>query len=216
MRAGKQGQQYDDSTWKIVYMDMITVLMVMFLTLWLSGKIDTQNNRKGESIIENRITIPADDFFDSGHSILKPQARVRIKQIFLDREARLPTPGREGKDRILYVIEGYTDDQGEKSSNFELGFNRAIAVYNELNSSGLLSEFSKNVSICSHADNRPWRPEVDGKIESSNIKASNQVLVMTPDLLRRRNRRVSVKLETITDYFAHASDAEQYKDELEE
>jgi flagellar motor protein MotB len=210
MRTRRQTQQHDDSTWKIVYMDMITVLMVMFLTLWLSGIQGSEKEKRGGDIIENRITIPADDFFDSGHSILKPDARSRIRQIFLDREARLPSPGREGRDRIMYVIEGYTDDQGAKNSNFELGFNRAVAVYNELNASGKLPDFSKNVSICTHADNRPWRPLVDGKIESSKSIAAGTTLVMTPDLLRRRNRRVSVKLETIADYFTDS------KDELEE
>ncbi|MEO5968356.1 MAG: flagellar motor protein MotB [Bdellovibrionia bacterium] len=210
MKSRRQTQQHDDSTWKIVYMDMITVLMVMFLTLWLSGKNAPEKDKKGGDVTENRITIPADDFFDTGHATLKPEARTRIRQIFLDREIRLPSPGREGRDRILYVIEGYTDSQGEKTSNFELGFNRAMAVYNELSDSGKLPEFSQNVSICSHADNKAWRPDVDGKIESSKSINAASSLALTPDLLRRRNRRVSVKLETLSDYFNEA------KDELEE
>ncbi len=205
MKTRRQAQ-HDDSTWKIVYMDMITVLMVMFLTLWLSGKKTDEKEKKGGDITENRITIPADDFFDSGHAVLKPEARSRISQIFLDREARLPTPGKEGRDRVLYVIEGYTDDVGDRTANFELGFNRAVAVYQELSLSGKLPEFSKNVSICSHADNMPWRPEVDGKIESSRTRTSNTPLLITPDLLRRRNRRVSVKLETLSEYFTDAKD----------
>jgi len=216
MRSRRQHQQHDDSTWKIVYMDMITVLMVMFLTLWLSGKKHSDQENKGGDITENRITIPADDFFDSGQAVLKPEARTRIKTIFLDREARLPSPGKEGRDRILYVIEGYTDNQGGKVANFELGFNRALAVYNELNASGTLQNFSNHVSICTHADNRPWRPEVDGKIESSRTAAAGTTLVITPELLRRRNRRVSVKLDTLSDYFADPADPAHPTDELEE
>jgi outer membrane protein OmpA-like peptidoglycan-associated protein len=187
-------------------MDMITVLMVMFLTLWLSSKKMAEKDKKGGDITENRITIPADDFFDPGKFDLKPEAKSRISQIFLERETKLPNPGREGRDRILYVIEGYTDDQGEKTKNLELGFNRALAVYNELNASQRLQDFSKNVSICSHADNIPWRPEVEGKIESSKTIVGSPTPVLTADLLRRRNRRVSVKLETMSDYFAATRD----------
>src|SRR3954452_8026603 len=103
MKSRLSKQQHDDSTWKIVYMDMITVLMVMFLTLWLSGTKTTEQNKKNGDIVENRITIPADDFFDPGKADLKPEARMRISQIFLDREVRLPAPGKEGKDRILFM-----------------------------------------------------------------------------------------------------------------
>jgi outer membrane protein OmpA-like peptidoglycan-associated protein len=172
----------DDSTWKIVYMDMITVLMILFLSLWILDRGQTQERVKKGDVTLTKVQFEADDYFDPGKAQIKTQAREQLEQLFFQQKDAFPEPGMdpEAGGRRIVIINGHTDDQGEKDRNLELGFERAMAVYQELKSK--VPKLAQNVGICSYADNFPVervRQSVDGRVGTLSSK-------------RRKNRRFEI------------------------
>lgn len=180
----------DDSTWKIVYMDMITMLMILFLSLWIVDRGSRNDKRKQGDVTLNKVEFQADDYFDPGKAQIKEKAREKMEALFFDRQNVFPTLGIDSRNngRRVVLIYGHTDDQGEKRKNLELGFERAMAVYDELGKR--LPHFSDNVGICSFADNFPLE-----KIHSVPPLASKEVMARWVDEARqkrRKNRRFEI------------------------
>ncbi len=174
----------EDSTWKIVYMDMITMLMILFLSLWIIDKNKIRDQGKHGDVTLNKVEFEADDYFDSGKSELKSTAQTQLQRLFFGQKTHFPSLGVDLKagGRRVVLISGHTDDRGDKLENLELGFERAVSVYRELEKK--IPNLGANVGICSYADNFPLeqiRPQTDGP----KARAAN-------DLKRRKNRRFEI------------------------
>lgn len=177
----------EDSTWKIVYMDMITMLMILFLSLWIIDRGKTNDKRKHGDITLNKVQFEADDYFDPGKAEIKETAKEQMEDLFFNQRNAFPKPGVDAENggRRVVIIQGHTDDQGEKDKNFELGFQRAMAVYTEL--SKKMPTLPAHVGICSFADNFPVekvRPVVKGA-----PKEWINTLAKENRLRRKKNRR---------------------------
>lgn len=180
----------DDSTWKIVYMDMITMLMILFLSMWIIDRGSPKDKRKHGDVNLSKVEFEADDYFDTGKSVIKDEAKKQIADIFFDRKHSFPTPGidQENHGRRIVLIYGHTDDLGKKDTNFQLGFDRAMAVYQELNKK--LPNLADHVGICSYADNFPIEkvrrvPKAGTDTWFEKIRLENQDI-------RKKNRRFEV------------------------
>ena len=200
MKTFFNSHEEDDSTWKIVYMDMITMLMILFLSMWIIDRGKPEDKRKHGDVTLNKVEFEADDYFDPGKADLKSQARSKMEEIFFNRAHAFPVPGPdvENGGRRVVLIHGHTDDQGEKEKNLQLGFDRAMAVYRELNSR--LPSLASNVGICSYADNFPAH-----RVKSEPAGASPQWLekIRTDNRKRRKqNRRFEIvgQFEESDDY----------------
>ncbi|MGK5089120.1 OmpA family protein [Bdellovibrionota bacterium FG-2] len=174
----------EDSTWKIVYMDMITMLMILFLSLWIIDKNKVRDQGKHGDVTLNKVEFEADDYFDSGKSEIKPAAQSQLQNLFFGQKTPFPALGTDLKagGRRVVLISGHTDDRGDKVENLELGFERAVSVFRELEKK--VPNLGANVGICSYADNFPLeqiRPVAgDAKVRQSN------------ESRRRKNRRFEI------------------------
>lgn len=90
-----------------------------------------------------------------------------------------------GLVKRLLVIHGHTDSDGNKSENFELGFRRAWAAYEEIQQYG--PELVDHAVICTHADNSPAQevPIFQGKMTSAEAAAVREA--------KAKNRRITIE-----------------------
>ncbi len=78
------------------------------------------------------------------------------------------------------VIHGHTDDVGVKDANFQLGFQRAWAVYEDIRTHS--KELPDHVVLCTHADNTPSHPVVKGP-GADEARAKNRRITPIEDLV---------------------------------
>jgi flagellar motor protein MotB len=92
------------------------------------------------------------------------------------------------------VIHGHTDGDGKKNNNFNLGFRRAFAAYNEIRNYN--EELVEHAVICTHADNSPQLevPRFEGEIS----KAQKDALKAT----KAKNRRITIEDTVINSFEA--------------
>ena len=147
--------EHEDSTWKIVYMDMITMLMILFLSLWVIDQGKAREPAKRGDVTLTKVEIESDDYFMPGKFDLKKESLQKLNDLFFKGRNSFPAPGvdLEAGGRRVILIHGHTDDQGLKDDNFELGFQRAMSVYHEIQRN--VPNLADNVGICSFADNFP-------------------------------------------------------------
>ena len=172
--------------WQVIYTDLMTIIMVFFVILWsLNQGKDTGISETIGDVSARMISLPGDVLFLPGKHELSEEGSTVFKNIFYDETGQVLHFQDNGLTKRLLVIHGHTDGDGEKESNFELGFRRAYAAYNEIK---IYSEdIIDHAVICTHADNSPQLevPRFEGKIS----KAQRETLRST----KAKNRRITIE-----------------------
>lgn len=182
--------------WQVIYTDLMTIIMVFFVILWsLNQGKDTGISETIGDVSARMISLPGDVLFLPGKHELSEEGSTVFKSIFYDETGQVLHFQDNGLTKRLLVIHGHTDGDGEKESNFELGFRRAYAAYNEIKIYN--EDIIDHAVICTHADNSPQLevPRFEGKIS----KAQRETLKTT----KAKNRRI-----TIEDTFINSSETE--------
>jgi flagellar motor protein MotB len=183
------------SSWQIIYMDLMTIIMVFFVILWSlnQGKEIGISETIGD-VSSRMINLPGDVLFPPGKHELSEEGIAVFKSIFYDKSGPVLNFQSGGLTKRLLFINGHTDGDGDKEDNFELGFKRAYAAYEEV------KKYSKDVvdhvAICTYADNSPQLevPRFEGKIS----KAQRETLRLT----KSKNRRITIEDKIINNFEA--------------
>ena len=177
----------------VIYTDLMTIIMVFFVILWsLNQGKDIGVSETVGDVSTRMISLPGDVLFPPGKSELSEEGSTVFKNIFYDENDQVLNFQNSGLTKRMLLIHGHTDGDGDKDRNFELGFRRAYAAYNEVkNYSPKLVE---HAVICTHADNSPQLevPRFEGKIS----KAQKETLKLT----KAKNRRITIE-DTVINTF---------------
>jgi len=191
VRAPKKGH---GALWSIIYIDLMTQIMAFFVIVWSiehgAKATVTANLGTGFGVgmgdqTVRMVDLPGDVLFASGKTELAPDGKDAIAKLFGDKTAGVLDFDQGGLAQRKLVIHGHTDNVGPKDKNFELGFQRAWAVYQEIRKHS--TEVPDHVVLCTHADNTPQvvPPPVEGTLteeEKAVISAA-----------RAKNRRITVE-----------------------
>ena len=172
--------------WQIIYTDLMTIIMVFFVILWsLNQGKDTGISETIGDTTARMINLPGDVLFPPGKTQLSDEGKSVFKKIFYDETGSVLVFQNNGLTKRLLVIHGHTDSDGDKDSNFELGYKRAYAAYNEIKKYS--NEIVDHAVICTHADNSPELevPKFEGKIS----KTQRETLKLT----KSKNRRITIE-----------------------
>ena len=178
-------------SWQVIYMDLMTMIMVFFVILWSinqrqeSGVSETVGDQTAKMV-----NLPGDVLFPSSKSELTPEGKVIIQKLFQDDTGAVLSFDTGGLAKRLLVIHGHTDSDGEKEDNFQLGYDRAHAAYEEI--ARYSDELADHAVICTHADNSPAEnvPTFVG-----NMTPDEKALVRDA---KSKNRRITIEDETVT------------------
>lgn len=171
-------------SWQVIYMDLMTIIMVFFVILWsINQKADnTLSETVGDQTV-NVINLPGDVLFSSGSTKLTREGEVVVRKIFNNKSVLNFDTG--GLVKRLLVIHGHTDSDGPKADNFELGYERARAAYEEIRQYG--EDLADHAVICTHADNSPAQEVPDFEGDMTRAEAA---LVRRA---KRKNRRITIE-----------------------
>ena len=179
--------------WQIIYTDLMTIIMVFFVILWSlnQGKEIGISETIGD-VSTRMISLPGDVLFLPGKYELSAGGSAVFKQIFYDETGQVLNFQNSGLTKRMLLIHGHTDGDGDKDSNFELGFRRAYAAYNEVKKYS--PDIDQHAVICTHADNSPQLevPMFEGEIS----KSQNEALRTT----KAKNRRITIE-DTVINKF---------------
>jgi outer membrane protein OmpA-like peptidoglycan-associated protein len=131
------------------------------------------------------VNLPGDVLFPSGRDELSAEGRQVIAKLFADETGTVLNFDTGGLVKRLLIIHGHTDSDGLKNRNLELGFQRALAAYREIQKHG--AEVADHVVICSHADNSPAQevPEFAGLVSEAEQSAIREA--------KSKNRRITIE-----------------------
>lgn len=183
--------------WAIIYIDLMTQIMVFFVILWSveRGEADVERPRLGTGMgtgdqTVRMVNLPSDILFGSGKADLGADGREVFSKLFGDPTSGVLEFDQGGLAERKLAIHGHTDEVGVKEENFQLGYERAWNVYQEIRKYG--AELPDHVVICTHADNTPARPVplVPGQ-PSPEARAAIQSA-------RAKNRRITIEDIVIT------------------
>ncbi len=194
-RAGHRKKSGHGALWSIIYIDLMTQIMAFFVIVWTieHGAKATQTPTiatgfgvgMGDQTVR-MVDLPGDVLFASGKTNLAEDGKEVIDKLFGDPSAGVLSFDQGGLAQRKLVIHGHTDDLGPKDKNFELGYQRAWSVYQEIRKHS--KELPDHVVICTHADNTPGAPRtatLDGPLtpeERAVIAAA-----------RAKNRRITIE-----------------------
>jgi flagellar motor protein MotB len=184
-RAG--GKKGHGALWSIIYIDLMTQIMAFFVIVWSveHGARVTQTPQLGTGVgmgdqTARMVDLPGDVLFASGQTQLASDGKAIVDKLFGDADSGVLSFDQGGLAQRKLVIHGHTDDVGIKDSNFQLGYQRAYAVYQEIRRHS--KEVPDHVILCTHADNTPSQavppPPVDRAVA---------------DEVRRKNRRITIE-----------------------
>ncbi len=181
------------SSWQVIYMDLMTIMMVFFVILWSlnKGKDDGLSQTVGTET-PRMIQLSSDILFPPGQNTMKEEGRKVFASLFQDPEVLEFDVG--GLVKRMLVIHGHTDSDGSKAANFSLGYQRALAAYEEIKQHN--PELSDHAVICSHADNSPQElvPTFTGKL----TPAQRHVLRES----KGKNRRITLEDKMVNQFEA--------------
>ncbi len=165
--------------WSIIYIDLMTQIMAFFVILWSieHGTKVTQTPVLGSGIgmgdqTVRMVDLPGDVLFASGQTQLANDGKLVLDKLFGDPASGVLSFDQGGLATRKLVIHGHTDDVGPKDKNFELGYQRAYAVYQEIRRHG--KEVPDHVILCTHADNTPQQPVTGDKAAEDAARAKNR------------------------------------------
>ena len=182
-----------NSSWEVIYMDLMTIVMVFFVILWSlnKGKDDGISPTVGTET-PRMIQLSSDVLFPPGKDELKEEGKQVFASLFQD--PQVLDFNVSGLVKRMLVIHGHTDSDGAKDANFALGYQRALAAYEEIKqyNPGL----SDHAVICSHADNSPQElvPTFTGDL----TPAQRQVLRES----KGKNRRITLEDKVVNQFEA--------------
>jgi flagellar motor protein MotB len=155
--SGKRGH---GALWSIIYIDLMTQIMAFFVILWSAEHaaklVETKPIGSGVGMGDQTarmVDLPGDVLFASGQTQLAQDGRSVLDKLFGDPASGVLSFDQGGLAERKLVIHGHTDDVGDKDKNFQLGYERAYAVYQEIRRHG--SEVPDHIVLCTHADNTP-------------------------------------------------------------
>ena len=171
--------------WSIIYIDLMTQIMAFFVIVWSieHGTKVTQTPVLGSGIgmgdqTVRMVDLPGDVLFASGQTQLANDGKQVLEKLFGDPASGVLSFDQGGLATRKLVIHGHTDDVGPKDKNFELGYQRAWAVYQQIRSYS--TELADHAVLCTHADNTPQQP----------VPASDKAAA---DAARAKNRRITIE-----------------------
>ena len=173
--------------WSIIYIDLMTQIMAFFVILWSveHGARVTQTPSLGTGVgmgdqTARMVDLPGDVLFASGQTQLASDGKTILDQLFGDADSGVLSFDQGGLAQRKLVIHGHTDDVGIKDANFQLGYQRAYAVYQEIRRHS--KEVPDHVILCTHADNTPAR--------ALPAPATDRAVA---DEARSKNRRITIE-----------------------
>ena len=176
--------------WQIIYMDLMTIVMVFFVILWSINIKSTRgiDEAVGEQTVR-MVTLPGDVLFPSGKWFLSEDGKKVFVSLFQENPEAVLNFDTGGLVRRRLVIHGHTDSDGEKDENLLLGYQRAYAVYKEIQKFG--PDLGNHIVLCTHADNSPAQevPVFEGKTTSA------QRIVLRE--AKGKNRRIAIEDQLI-------------------
>lgn len=182
--------------WSIIYIDLMTQIMAFFVIVWTiehgAKATATPNLATGFGMgigdqTVRMVDLPGDVLFASGKTDLAADGRTVIDKLFGDRSAGVLDFDQGGLAQRKLVIHGHTDDVGAKDKNFELGFQRAWAVYQEIRRHS--TELPDHVVLCTHADNTPGAAAPPITLDKPLTEDEKAVI----QAARARNRRITIE-----------------------
>jgi flagellar motor protein MotB len=173
--------------WSIIYIDLMTQIMAFFVIVWSveHGTKVTQTTALGTGVgmgdqTVRMVDLPGDVLFASGQTAMAADGKLILDKLFGDADSGVLSFDQGGLAQRKLVIHGHTDDVGVKDANFQLGYQRAYAVYQEIRKHG--KDVPDHVILCTHADNTPAHalpaPPVDRAVA---------------DQARAKNRRITIE-----------------------
>lgn len=181
--------------WQVIYTDLMTIIMVFFVILWsLNQGKDIGVSETIGDVSARMISLPGDVLFKAGKHDLADEGETVFKNIFYDETGQVLNFQNSGLTKRMLIFHGHTDGDGEKDSNFQLGYMRAYSAYNEVKKYN--KDLVKHAVICTHADNSPQLevPKFKGRIS----KAQREALKLT----KSKNRRITIEDTTINAFEA--------------
>ena len=173
--------------WSIIYIDLMTQIMAFFVIVWSveHGTKLTQTKSLGTGVgmgdqTVRMVDLPGDVLFASGQTTLAPDGKDAIDKLFGDADSGVLSFDQGGLAQRKLVIHGHTDDVGIKDANFQLGYQRAYAVYQEIRRHS--KEVPDHVILCTHADNTPARAVPPPPVPRT-----------VADEARTKNRRITIE-----------------------
>jgi flagellar motor protein MotB len=185
-RRRSSGKKGHGALWSIIYIDLMTQIMAFFVILWSveHGSKLTATPSLGTGVgmgdqTARMVDLPGDVLFASGQTAMAPDGKAILDKLFGDADSGVLSFDQGGLAQRKLVIHGHTDDVGIKDANFQLGYQRAYAVYQEIRRHS--KEVPDHIILCTHADNTPSRAVPPG----SDRTVANDV--------RSKNRRITIE-----------------------
>ncbi len=177
----------NSETWHVVYIDLMTNLMIVFVILWsIHQSKPVQLSRATGDTTSRKVNLPGDIIFGAGKTSLTDAGRAVFNKLFgKDENGEVLNFDNGGFSKRYLIIHGHTDGDGEKDENFALGFNRALAAYHEMRQ--FSREVPEHVVLCSHADNTPMQ-EIPSTAENLNPAQVEAIRTM-----KAKNRRITIE-----------------------
>ena len=186
-RRRASGKKSHGALWSIIYIDLMTQIMAFFVIVWSveHGAKLTQTPSLGTGIgmgdqTVRMVDLPGDVLFASGQTAMAADGKGILDKLFGDTASGVLSFDQGGLAQRKLVIHGHTDDVGVKDSNFQLGYQRAYAVYQEIRRHS--KEVPDHVVLCTHADNTPARALPPPPVERA-----------AADEARAKNRRITIE-----------------------
>ncbi|WP_205859241.1 OmpA/MotB family protein [Pleionea sediminis] len=181
------------AAWQVIYTDLMTIIMVFFVILWsLNQGKDIGVSETIGDVTDRMLNLPGDVLFAPGKSQISPEGKEVFKELFYDETGQVLNFQTGGLTKRMLIIHGHTDGDGKKENNFNLGFQRAYAAYEELKNYS--DDISDHAVICTHADNTAVQevPDFEGKIS----EAQRQTLRAA----KSKNRRITIEDKIINKF----------------
>ena len=186
-RRRASGKKSHGALWSIIYIDLMTQIMAFFVIVWSveHGAKLTQTPSLGTGVgmgdqTVRMVDLPGDVLFASGQTAMAADGKGIVDKLFGDTASGVLSFDQGGLAQRKLVIHGHTDDVGVKDANFQLGYQRAYAVYQEIRRHS--KEVPDHVVLCTHADNTPAR--------SLPVPATDRTAA---DEARAKNRRITIE-----------------------
>jgi outer membrane protein OmpA-like peptidoglycan-associated protein len=178
--------------WAIIYIDLMTQIMIFFVILWTVERRaeDTKTVNMGTGLgfgdqTVRMVNLPGDVLFASGKTDLGAEGKDVIGKLFGDPASGVLNFDRGGMAQRKLVIHGHTDDAGIKDANFQLGYQRAWSVYQEIRRHS--KELPDHVILCTHADNTP---QVTPPAPDPKLTEEEKAVIAAA---RAKNRRITIE-----------------------
>ena len=191
-RRRASGKKSHGALWSIIYIDLMTQIMAFFVIVWSveHGAKLTQTPSLGTGIgmgdhTVRMVDLPGDVLFASGQTAMAADGKGILDRLFGDTASGVLSFDQGGLAQRKLVIHGHTDDVGIKDANFQLGYQRAWSVYQEIRRHS--NELPDHVILCTHADNTP---QTAAAAPEPKLTEEEKAVIAAA---RAKNRRITIE-----------------------